>query len=127
MMDLPGRQNLNPAPTRPVAMVNKMPGGGLNWSNSNSARRKMLAVSATSTPPPTVKPYNTSEFRLKLLLNETVPQAGGVLELHSLSVRLDVTDTLASSESWSNESVRQETAKHITRSCAQCGEIEVRH
>ena len=23
MMDLPGRQNLNPAPTRPVATVNK--------------------------------------------------------------------------------------------------------
>ena len=38
----PRRQNLDPAPTRPVMMVARKSGGGLNWSHSNSARRKIL-------------------------------------------------------------------------------------
>ena len=59
-----GLQNLKPAPTRPVASVYTRPGGALNASHSNSARRKMFGVSAQSTPPPTARPYKICALAL---------------------------------------------------------------
>ena len=70
----------------------------MNWSNSNSARRKTFCINAKSTPPPTVKPYSTCEFALKPVLMANDPQGCVVVQTPIVPevycVTRPVTDTL---------------------------------
>src|SRR5579862_523477 len=59
---------------------------GWNWTYSYSARRKMLRVSATSKPAPTVKPYSQSESRPAVPVNENGVHGGVLLELQAPEV-----------------------------------------
>src|SRR5580698_10350182 len=76
-------QNLMPAPTRALYVDTTMFSTGANCTNSNSPRRKIFCVRATSMPPPIVKPYMSSKLCPTELENAKGEQGGVEVVRHA--------------------------------------------